>query len=142
MIILDTNVLSALMRSKSEPAVVAWLNAQSSQSIWTTAVSLFEIEFGLATMPSGKKHNLLKAAFEAVVKQDLNGRVLNFDSAAAEQAAGIASKLQAAGRRGEIRDLMIGGITAAQNATLATRNTKDFVGAGILLLDPWQGGPP
>jgi predicted nucleic acid-binding protein len=140
MIVLDTNVLSALMRANLEPAVTAWLNAQPPSSVWTTTVSLFEIQFGLNTMPTGKNQRALKQAFADVVQQDLNNRILGFDAAAAQQAAEIASKLQAIGRRGEIRDLMIAGVAAAQKATLATRNTKDFSGAGIPLIDPWQGG--
>jgi toxin FitB len=141
MIVLDTNVLSALMRANLEPGVTAWLNMQPSSTVWTTTVSLFEIQFGLHTMPTGKNQRALKQAFADVVQQDLNNRILGFDAAAAQQAAEIASKLQAIGRRGEIRDLMIAGIVAAHKATLATRNSNDFTNAGIPLIDPWQHGP-
>jgi predicted nucleic acid-binding protein len=77
-----------------------------------------------------------------VIHQDFHNRVLGFDAAAAQRAGEIASKLQAIGRRGEIRDLMIAGVVAANKATLATRNSKDFTNAGIPLIDPWQSGPP
>jgi len=107
-IILDTNVLSALMRANLEPAVTAWLNLQPPSAVWTTTVSLFEIQFGLNTMPTGKNQRVLKQAFADVVQQDLNNRIFAFDAAAAQEAAEIASKLQAIGRRGEIRDLTKG----------------------------------
>lgn len=141
MIVLDTNVLSALMRLQSEPAVVAWLNTQQPQSIWTTAVSVFEIQFGLATMPAGKRHDALEAAFEAVVNQDLNGRVLDFDTTAASETAALAAKLQRFGRPIEMRDAMIAGIVSAHGAALATRNIKHSTDTRIQLVDPWQGGP-
>jgi predicted nucleic acid-binding protein len=86
MIVLDTNVLSALMRANLEPAVMAWLNTQPPSSVWTTTVSLFEIEFGLSTMPTGAKQRALKQAFADVVQYDLNNRILGFDAAAAQQA--------------------------------------------------------
>jgi predicted nucleic acid-binding protein len=141
MIVLDTNVLSALMRASLAPAVTAWLNIQPPATIWTTSVSIFEIQFGLCTMPTGKNQRALQLAFADVLEQDLTNRILGFDVAAAQQAAEIASKLQSIGRRGEIRDLMIAGIVSAHGATLATRNTKDFTNAGISLTDSWQADP-
>src|SRR5665213_1343271 len=122
MTILDTNVISAMMQATPEPAVVAWLNAQQGSTVWTTAISVFETRFGLALMPAGKRQRGLQEAFEKALTQDLKGRVLEFDTAAAAQAAAIAAKLQIAGRPIEMRDVMIAGTVAARHGTLATRN--------------------
>ena len=98
MIILDTNVLSALMRPAPEPAVVAWLDTQPGQSVWITSITLFESRFGLALLPKGRRQQTLVAAFARLVEEDLEGRVLNFDSAAAVEAAALAAERQRAGR--------------------------------------------
>ena len=137
MIILDTNVLSELMRIKPEPAVLAWVNAQPSASVWTTAVSIFEIQFGLEIMPSGRKRQTLKEEFAAVLHHDLGDRVLDFNSVA-EHAAIIAGRVQAFGRPIELTDAMIAGIVVSQHATLATHNIKHFDDTGISVVNPWQ----
>jgi len=138
MIILDTNVISALMRSTPEPPVVDWLDAQPSESIWTTSVCVFEIIYGLKTMVSGKRQQALQEAFEQALQHDMEGRVLDFDVAAAREAASVAARLRADGRPVEIRDVQIAGIVAARRGVLATRNTKHFLDAGITLVDPWE----
>ena len=140
--ILDTNVISAMMQATPEPVVVTWLNAQKASSIWTTSISVFEIGFGLALMPTGKRQRTLQEAFEKALNQDMQGRVLEFDVAAATEAATIAAKLQAAGRPIEMRDVMIAGTVIAHKSTLVTRNTKHFADTGIPLISPWQGSPP
>jgi toxin FitB len=83
MIVLDTNVLSALMRTEPESAVVRWLDQQPSDSIWITSITVFEARFGLAVLPSGRRRQALEAAFSRVLEDDLEGRVLEFDVAAA-----------------------------------------------------------
>ncbi|MEM1176606.1 MAG: type II toxin-antitoxin system VapC family toxin [Pseudomonadota bacterium] len=136
MIILDTNVLSELMRSAPNESVVAWLDQQPAESIWTTTVTVFEVRYGLAAMPEGKKRRALEAAFDDVLQDDLRGRVLGFDLLSASESARIAATLRAAGDPVEIRDAMIAGIVAARHATLATRNTRHFKQSGVALVDP------
>ena len=137
MIVLDTNVLSALMRHESDAVVVAWLDGQPSESIWTTAVTVFEIRFGIEILASGRRRRSLEVAFAKMLEQDFDGRVLAFDQSAAQAAAAIAAKQRQAGNPVEIRDVQIAGIATARKATLATRNTRHFVKIGINLVDPW-----
>lgn len=137
MIVLDTNVLSALMRHESDAVVVAWLDGQPSESIWTTAVTVFEIRFGIEIVASGRRRRSLEDAFAKMLEQDFDGRVLPFDQSAAQAAAAIAAKQRQAGNPVEIRDVQIAGIATARKATLATRNTRHFVKIGINLVDPW-----
>lgn len=138
MILLDTNVLSALMRREADPAVVAWLDSQPPESIWTTAITVFEIRFGIEILERGRRRKNLEDAFAKALEEDFEGRVLVFDQAAAEAAAAIAAEQRRAGRPVEIRDVEIAGIAAARKATLATRNTRHFEGTGIALIDPWS----
>lgn len=140
MIVLDTNVLSALMQATPEPRVVAWLDAQPTESVWTTSVTVFEIRFGLESMAQGKRQRTLRETFLLALKEDLGGRVLDFDLAAAEEAAALSARLRAQGRPVEIRDVMIAGIVASRRGTLATRNTKHFQESKLRLVNPWHEG--
>ena len=97
MIILDTNVLSALMRTVPEAPVVAWLDRQPAESVWITSITLFEARLGLALLPSGRRRQTLEAAFARLLKEDLENRVLDFDSAAATEAASLAAARQKTG---------------------------------------------
>jgi hypothetical protein len=142
MIVLDTNVLSSMMQDNPDPLITAWLAAQPRSLTWTTAISVFEIQHGLLIMAAGAKQRKLQALFDQAVRQDFSGRVLPFDSNAAIETAGIAAKLRSIGRPIDMRDAMIAGTVAAHGATLATRNTKHFVDAGIPLIDPWQSAGP
>lgn len=117
--------------------VVAWLDAQPADSIWTTAITVFEIRFGLEILPSSRRRRSLEDAFARALEEDLDGRVLPFDVPAAQSAATIAAAQRRAGRPVETRDVQIGGIAAARKAALATRNTRHFAGMGISLVDPW-----
>jgi predicted nucleic acid-binding protein len=137
MIVLDTNIISELAKSKPEPKVIAWLDSQPSESIWTTAITVFEIRFGLDQMPVGKKRRQLTEAIELMLHEDLGGRVLAFDEAAADEAGRIAARLRAEGRPIELRDGLIAGTVAARRGTLATRNIKHFADTGIAVIDPW-----
>jgi len=94
MIILDTNVLAALMRTVPEAAVVSWMDRQPAESVWITSITLFEVRLGLALLPSGRRRQTLEAAFARVLKEDLENRVLDFDSAAATEAALLAAERQ------------------------------------------------
>jgi toxin FitB len=138
MILLDTNVPLALMRHEPDPIVVAWLDNQPPDAIWTTTITTFEIRLGLEILADGRRRSALEEAFTRAFEDDLDNRVLPFDQAAAEAATRIAAQQRAAGRPGEIRDAQIAGITTARKATLATRNIRHLVGIGISTTNPWS----
>jgi predicted nucleic acid-binding protein len=138
MIILDTNVLSALTRQKPETEVIRWLDRQPRTSIWTTAVTVFEIRFGLQAIAAGKRQRTLTAAFEHMLTELLERRIASFDSAAAEAAADLMAAQQKKGLPGELRDTMIAGIALATHATLATRNVKQFEDLACPVVNPWE----
>ncbi|MGH8245754.1 MAG: type II toxin-antitoxin system VapC family toxin [Gammaproteobacteria bacterium] len=138
MIILDTNVLSALMRKAPEAQVVAWLDRQPAESVWITSITLFEARLGLALLPAGRKRQTLEAAFVRLLEEDLENRVLDFDSAAAIEAAASAARRQKSGRPVDVRDTQIAGIALARRATLATRNVRDFGELKVQVVDPWE----
>lgn len=137
MIVLDTNVLSALMRHEPEPAVVEWLDLQPAESVWTTAVTVFEIRFGLELIAPGRRRRQLADAFRRALDEDFQGRILAFDDEAADEAASRAAERRAAGKPVDFRDVEIAGIVAARRATLATRNVRHFQDLRIELVDPW-----
>ncbi len=139
MIILDTNVLSALMRTTPDEAVVRWLDRQPAESIWITSITLFETRLGLALLPRGRRRQSLEAAFDRLLEEDLENRVLDFDRAAATASAALAALRQRAGRPVDIRDSQIAGIALARRAALATRNVRHFQDLDIEVIDPWQG---
>lgn len=138
MIILDTNVLSALMRQAPEAPVVAWLDRQPAESVWITSVTLFEARLGLALLPKGRRRQRLEAAFAQLLKDDHEERVLDFDSVAAGEAALLAAERQKRGRPVDMRDTQIAGIALARRATLATRNVRHFRDLKVPVVDPWQ----
>jgi len=138
MIILDTNVLSALMRTAPEASVVAWLDRQPAESVWITSITLFEARLGLALLPTGQRRQTLEGAFARLLKEDLENRVLDFDSAAATEAASLAAGRQKAGRPVDMRDTQIAGIALARRATLATRNVRHFRDLNVPVVNPWE----
>lgn len=138
MILLDTNVLSGLMHREPDQTVVAWLDEQPSESIWTTSITVFEVRMGLELLDNGRRRSRLEREFERLLAEDLDSRVQHFDRAAADAAGTIAASRQRTGHTVEIRDVQIAGIASARRATLATRNTRHFEGLGIPLAYPWQ----
>ena len=137
MIILDTNVLSALMLQTPDRGVVAWLDKQSRTSVWTTSITVLEIRFGLQIMAAGKRRSALIHAFEILLEK-IGNRVVPFDVAAAQQSADLMASRHKKGRPGDLRDTMIAGIVLAQHATLATRNTTHFEDISVPLVNPWS----
>ena len=137
MILLDTNVLSELMKKAPEPRVIAWLDRQPRTSIWTTSITVLEVRFGLQILPAGKRRELLLEAFETVLANLIARRVAVFDTAAAQHAADLMAARRRAGRSGELRDTMIAGIALAANANLATGNIKHFGNLTGRLINPW-----
>jgi predicted nucleic acid-binding protein len=138
MVLLDTNVLSALMIQPADPAVVVWLDRQARESIWTTSITLLEIHFGLNIMAGGRRRKARLAAFRRLVDEVLEDRIANFDRSAAEASAALMARRKAAGQPVDLRDTMIAGIAQARKASLATRNVKHFVNADIKITNPWQ----
>jgi toxin FitB len=137
-IILDTNVLSALMRTRPETAVVEWLDRQPADSVWVTSITVFEARFGLALLPKGKRRSSLEQTFDRMLAEDLSSRVLTLDEVAATTAAQLAAERQRAGRVVDLRDTLIAGMAQARRATIATRNTRHFDGLDVPVVNPWQ----
>jgi len=137
-IILDTNVLSELMRDAPNPAVLIWLDRQPSRSVWLTCISLMEIRFGLFRMPAGKRRERMMEEFEAILREELQGRYAPFDAAAATQTASLMVLRNLKGRSLEYRDAMIAGTVLSTNAVLATRNIAHFSDLGVNLVNPWD----
>jgi predicted nucleic acid-binding protein len=104
LIILDTNILSELMQKSPDPSVVEWLDRQPAESVWITSITLFEARLGLALLRSGRRRQLLELAFDQLLAEDLEERVLDFDRSAAEAAAGLAAERQQNGRTVDMRD--------------------------------------
>lgn len=138
MIILDTNVVSEIMRKKPDPRIAQWLDRQPRASVWTTSVTIFEIRFGLETMPLGKRRAALMAGFEGWLGEIVQERIATYDETAARCAAELAADRQRRGRPGELRDTMIAGIVLASHATLATRNVKQFEDIAKSVVNPWE----
>jgi predicted nucleic acid-binding protein len=135
-IILDTNVLSNLMREIPDPRVLDWLDQQPRASIWTTSVTVFEVRFGVQILEHSRRRTALGQAFEQVLAR-IGHRIAGFDAAAADHASDLMAARHKKGRPGEFRDTMIAGIVIAQHATLATRNIEHFEDAAIPLINPW-----
>jgi predicted nucleic acid-binding protein len=138
MIVLDTNVVSEIMLPKPEEIVTRWLDKQPRTSIWTTSVTIFEIRFGLETMPVGRRRTALMALFERWLGEVVQQRIAIYDEAAARRAAELAADRQRRGQPGELRDTMIAGIVLSNHATLATRNAKHFEDIAKSVVNPWE----
>ena len=137
MIILDTNVLSAFMVDAPDPEVSAWLDQQPRESMWTSAITVMELRYGLAILPAGKKQKALEIALNRLLEEKIQGRIAPFDKAAAENAAELMALRKRRGRPGELRDMMIAGIVLATRATLATRNIAHFADLSVSVVNPW-----
>ena len=138
MIILDTNVISALMREAPDPRVKAWISRQKSIYLGSTTVTIAEIQRGLARLLVGKRRSQLTASFANFVAEAFSGRIYTFDEDAAWLYGDIAAKCESEGINTDAVDLMIAVIAKSHNAAIATRNTKDFVGCGIEIINPWK----
>ncbi len=139
MIILDTNVLSELIRPKPDRVVVGWVSSRPSSSLFTTTVTEAEILYSLYLMPPGKRHRDLEEAIRDMFTIDLAGRVLPFDEASAYAYADIAVSRRQAGQPITQFDAQIAAIARSRDASVATRNVSDFEGCGIDVINPWQG---
>jgi toxin FitB len=138
MIILDTNVLSELMRPEPESKVVAWTMSNPTSSQYTTSITQAEIFHGILLLPAGRRRTQLLSAAEAMFTEDFAGRVVGFGGDASLPYARIASERRRAGRPISHFDAQIAAIAQACGASVATRNVKDFEGCGIKIVDPWN----
>jgi toxin FitB len=137
-IVLDTNVLSEMMRSEPDSNVAAWVSARPASSLFTTMASQAEILYGLGLLPSGKRRAGLEAAVREMFATDFAGRVLPFDQAASQAYAEIAVARRRGGRAITQFDAQIAAIARSRDADLATRNIADFEDCGIGVINPWQ----
>ncbi|MEO9336417.1 type II toxin-antitoxin system VapC family toxin [Mesorhizobium sp. SB112] len=138
MIVLDTNVISALMQPDRNHAAVSWLDRQTSTIIWITAISVLEIRAGLFLLPDGRRKSGLLGRFDQLLSDVIAGRVLPFDRNAAEAASFLSAKRIAIGRNIDNMDTQIAGIVVSRRAILATRNVKDFNDLDIPIINPWD----
>ncbi len=136
MIILDSNVVSEIMRPQPETRVIAWLDRQPRQSVWVTTITILEVRFGLLTMPAGKRRDAYTQGFENILDR-LDRRIASFDLGAAQHASDLMASRKLKGIPREDRDTMIAGIVLANHATLATRNTSHFDDLSSPLINPW-----
>ncbi len=141
-VILDTNVISELLRPVPNAHVVAWLSAQNSATLYFTTVGEAELRRGVMILPAGKRRDALSNAIDGIMEEDFRERVLSFDRSAALAFGVIAAARSAAGKPISQFDCQIAAIASIHGAALATRNTRDFTGCGLELIDPWQALPP
>ncbi len=137
MMLLDTNVLSELLKVKPSRAVRSWVESQPLLGLFTTTITEAEMLFGVALLPQGKRRDDLEEAISALLGIDFAGRLLPFDSPAAREFAVVAAARRRAGRPITQADAQIAAIARSRGATLASRNTSDFEGCGIDLINPW-----
>ncbi len=137
MILLDTNVLSELMRPKPDPRVLAWVDAQPANQLVICAVTVAEILYGIALMPDGKRKQGLLDMASAMFDEDFAGNILPFDAAATVHYAEIAAESEARGRVAGMADAQIAAIGRLHDAVVATRNIRHFESLGVGLVDPW-----
>jgi len=137
MIVLDTNVLSELMRAQPDSAMLAWMDRQEPNEFMITAVTLAELLYGIARLPEGRRKAGLHDAAHSMLEEELTNRVLPFDEAAAIQYSMLVVAREIAGRPIGMADAQIAAICRHQGAALATRNGKDFETTGITVINPW-----
>ncbi len=138
MILLDTNILSELMRTGASPKVIKWLDQQAASALYISSITRAEIELGICLLPTGKKKDSLKAAAQDMF-DDFSSRCLSFDESSAVVYAQLVAKRRALGRPVSVEDAQIASIAITHCLTLATRNTSDFKFIDELtLINPWD----
>jgi toxin FitB len=135
--LLDTNVLSELLRATPEPAVLAWFAEQPAETLFVSAITQAEMMLGARLLPTGKRRAALESAVRAMFDEDFSGRTLPFDSAVVPAYVDIVSTRRTAGRPISQFDAQIAAIARHHGARLATRNLADFEGCGVVVVNPW-----
>ena len=138
--LLDTNIVSELMRESPEPAVARWVSEHPVEDLFLSAVSEAELRYGAAILPLGRRREMLSFKIEAMLSDAFEDRVLPFDGDAARSYGYIAAARRSAGRPAASADCQIAAIAAARRMRLATRNIRDFEDMGIEIVDPWTVG--
>jgi len=136
-IVLDTNVVSSLMRDEPDVGIAHWLNRLPEVSIWLTTITIFEVRYGIEVLPASRRRRRLEQEFGRVLNTEIQGRILPLDENAAAAASVIAATRRRSGRSSEIRDTLIAGIVISRRAKFATRNVRHFGDLEIHLIDPW-----
>lgn len=135
--ILDTNVISELMREEPDQKVFRWVELQSIESLGVSVITLAEIGWGLKRLPKGRRRERLESRFSEFVSKGFRGRVYSFDESAASRYGELAARREAAGLHVDAVDMMIAAIAKEAGAAVVTRNTGDFEACGIELVNPW-----
>jgi len=138
MLVLDTNVVSEVMKSSASAAVIAWISAQAADDLFTTTITVSETLYGIELLPKGRRRDQLLRQVQATFSEDFAGRILSFDEPAARLFASIAASRRSQGRPIGTFAAQIAAISRVHGATLATRNTDDFEGCGVRLVNPWN----
>lgn len=138
MIILDTNVISELMKQEPSKGVIEWLDAHSSAGFYVTSITLAEIEYGLQVLPLSQKRRALERAFHESIQEAFKDRVLDFDGRAALEYGALMAHRKRLGKPLSLLDGQIAAIVLRENATLATRNIRDFIHCKIELMNPFE----
>lgn len=138
MLLLDTNVVSELMRRAPAPAVLHFVDSKLLREMFLPSIALAELRYGIQRLPQGRRRDDIETAFASLLEAGFDGRVLAFDSACAEGYAELRARRERAGRPVTVQDALIGGMALAYGATLATRNIADFADTGVDLVDPWR----
>ena len=136
-VLVDTNVVSELIRESPDPAVGDWTATQDLEDIFFSAVGEAELRYGAAILALGRRRQTLIADIERFLREAFDDRILPFDSAAARAYADIAAMRRSAGRPTQPADCQIAAIARSRGMTVATRNVRDFEGMGIDVVDPW-----
>ena len=135
---LDTNVVSEILKPKPSETVTRWLAAQNASEVFTTTITQAELLYGVESLAPGKRRTQLLAAIEEILATSFEGRILPFDENAAREFARIVAARDARGRPISNSDAMIAAIARTCRASVATRNTTDFAGCGIAIINPWN----
>jgi predicted nucleic acid-binding protein len=138
MIVLDTNVVSELMRAEPTPTVLRWVDAQDAGQLWLTSVTVQELVYGIERLPVGKRQRELNAHLIEMLDDDFAGQVAPYDGEAAAITGRLLARCEREGRTMPLADAQIAAICLAHHATLVTRNIQDFEAAGITLINPWD----
>ena len=138
MILLDTNVVSAVMQNRPDPGVVCWLDQIPPDQIWLPSVVVFELRYGLEIHTAGARRRRLEDGLEVLLAELVQGRIAPLDALAAREAARLAALRKTLGTPVDLRDTLIAGISLAHHASLATRNLRHFQDLGLATINPFQ----
>ncbi len=141
MILLDTNVVSEPLKSSGDTGVLAWMDAQTVETLYLSTISLAELRFGIAALPSGKRRDTLHASLEQRILPLFIGRILAFDAAASEAYAVLRARARALGKAIGPADGYIAATAAVHGLVVATRDTGPFEAAGLAVINPWKVQP-